>query len=125
MFLSVHVRRLREGRTYQDFETAWYPQSGFGVPTRAINAVRRGDSSEILSIGFVDADAETLEGVQTRLAAAEALRHERIEAVIETTVHRALYEIVSDYDFTGQPRPHGGGKPRADIVAQAAANPRP
>jgi hypothetical protein len=41
MFLSVHVRRLREGRTYQDFET------------------------------------------------------------------------------------HGGGKPGADIVAQAAANPRP
>ena len=91
MFVSVLVRRLKDGRSYQDFKIAWYPRTGFGVPTRVIKAVRRDDPSEIISIGFVDADAETLKAVLARVAAAEASRHERIEAVIEAATRRALY----------------------------------
>jgi hypothetical protein len=116
MFVSVLVRRLKDGQSYQDFKAAWYPRTGFGVPTRVINAVRRDDPSEILSIGFIDADAETLEAVLARVAAAEASRHERIEAVIEATTHRALYEIVDDEDFTNRPRPYREGKAGAGIV---------
>jgi hypothetical protein len=116
MFVSVLVRRLKDGRSYQDFKIAWYPRTGFGVPTRVINAVRRDDPSEIISIGFVDADAETLKAVLARVAAAEASRHERIEAVIETTTHRALYEIVDDQDFSNSPRPYRNRKPGAGMV---------
>jgi hypothetical protein len=117
MFVSVLVRKLKEGRSYQDFKTAWYPRTGFGVPTRVINAVRRDDPTEILSIGFVDADAATLQAVVARVAAAEASRHEQIDTVIEATVHRALYQIVDDQDFSDSPRPYGTGEPGAGIVA--------
>ena len=118
MFVSVFVRRLKEGRDYQDFKAAWYPQTGFGVPTRVINAVRRDDPSEILSIGFVDADSDTLDNVLARVAAAEASRHEHIGTVVEATTHRALYQIVDDLDFTDSPRPYGDGEPGAGIAGE-------
>ena len=38
MFVSVLVRKLKECRGYEDFKAAWYPRTGFGVPTRVINA---------------------------------------------------------------------------------------
>jgi len=46
-----------------------------------------------------------------RFAAAEASRHEGIEAVIEATTHRALYEIVDDRDFSNGPRPYRKRRP--------------
>ena len=34
MFIAVFVRRLRPGKTYDDFIAAWYPDEGFGFPGR-------------------------------------------------------------------------------------------
>jgi hypothetical protein len=124
MFVFVLVRRLKAGKTYQDFKAAWYPQTGFGVPTRVINAVRRDDPSEILSIGFIDTDSGTLDTVLARVGAAEAKRHEHIATVIEATVHRGLYQIVDDQDFTDTPRPYGEEEPGAGIVGASALRDR-
>jgi hypothetical protein len=105
MIVSVIVRRLREGSTYQDFRRAWYPERGFGVPSRVLNAVRLDDPNEILSIGFLDLEPDALDELAADIAAAEAKRHYRIENVIESTELRAIYQIVDDEDFTDAPRP--------------------
>ena len=34
MFISVLARRLKPGKTYEDFIAAWYPDKGFGVSGR-------------------------------------------------------------------------------------------
>jgi hypothetical protein len=55
MFISVFVRRLRPGKTYDDFIDAWYPDKGFGFPgRRPIVARNIEDDRELLTIGFVD-----------------------------------------------------------------------
>jgi len=54
----------------------------------------------------------------TRAAAAEPSRHAQIDTVIEATVHRALYQIVDDQDFTDSPRPYGDGEPGAGIAGE-------
>lgn len=100
MFVTVIIRRLREGKTYDDFREAWYPDKGFGVPVKVINATREDDPAEIASIGFVDVSADELAPSLERVAAAEAVRHDRIAEVIEETVFRGMYEIRDEDDLT-------------------------
>jgi hypothetical protein len=103
MIVSVIVRRLRQGTSYDDFKKAWYPERGFGVPSRVLNAVRVDDPREIVSIAFLDVEPEGLDELAADIAAAEAKRHYRIEEVIESTELRAIYELIDDEDFTDRP----------------------
>jgi hypothetical protein len=119
MIVSMIVRRLREGSTFEDFRRAWYPDRGFGVPSRVLNAVRLDDPREILSIGFLDVVPDDLDDLAADIAAAEAKRHYRIEGVIEATEIRALYEIVDDEDFTDKPHPFSAGPPGTGLTRPA------
>ncbi len=102
MFIAVFVRRLREGKTYEDFLEAWYPDKGFGVPVRGpINSRSLTDDRQILTIAFVDVpDRAGLEQVGERIAEQEAVRHDRIDEVIESTSLRAIYEQLDEFDFS-------------------------
>src|SRR5262245_57895684 len=102
MFVAVFVRRLREGKTYEDFLDAWYPDKGFGFGGRGpITARRLDDDREILTIGFVDLPGRaSLSDAMERLAAQESVRHDRLDEVIESTVLRAMYEQLDEFDFS-------------------------
>jgi hypothetical protein len=39
VIVAVFRRRLRDGRTFEDFKRAWEADRGFGVPARVFNAV--------------------------------------------------------------------------------------
>ena len=100
----VFVRRLREGKTYEDFREAWYPEVGFGVPSRVLSGSNIFEQREIVTVGFVDADVTDLQSLGTRLAAQEAKRHDRIAEVIESTEVRIFFTLEDDSDFSGTPR---------------------
>lgn len=102
MFVAVFVRRLREGKTYEDFLEAWYPDRGFGFGGRGpITGRSLDDERELLTVGFVDlAGRDQLSEAMARLAAQESLRHDRIDEVIESTVLRAVYEQLDEFDFS-------------------------
>lgn len=102
MFVSVLVRRLRPGKSYEDFVNAWYPDKGFGFPGRGpLLAVNVEDEREILAFGFIDLPSrERVMEELKRVAAQEAVRHERIAEVIESMVVRGIYEIRDAFDFT-------------------------
>jgi hypothetical protein len=110
MLVSVLIRRLREGLDYEDFKRAWYPQRGFGVPTRVLAGVRTEDPREIVTVGFMDATpSRAADLVGTPEARAERVRrHAAIEAVIESFPVQAVYELVDDQDFSDVPRPTAG-----------------
>lgn len=101
MFVSVLVRRLREGKTYDDFVRARYPDKGFGFPGRGpLLAVNIEDEREILAVGFIDLPTrEQVTEALTRVAAQEAARHERIAEVIESTTVRGIYQVKDAFDF--------------------------
>jgi hypothetical protein len=102
MFIAVFVRRLREGKTYEDFLEAWYPDKGFGFGGRGpITARSLDDERELLTIGFVDLQSrEQLGETMTQLADQEAVRHDRLDEVIESTTLRAIYEQLDEFDFS-------------------------
>src|SRR5262245_18544994 len=104
MIVSVLVRRPKPGPTFDDFVGEWEADVGFGVPTRVFNGPSLDDLRTIVSIGFV---AATPSEAREWLAAGsryEQARHDRIDTVVESTSLRAMYEVRTEHDFTGEPR---------------------
>jgi hypothetical protein len=98
--IAVLVRRLREGKTYDDFRKAWLPEQGFGFPTRVVSAQRVDDDREIITIGFSELDEAEAEAELQRIGPQEQLRHDKIDEVVEPEMTRRFYVQVADDDFT-------------------------
>jgi hypothetical protein len=102
VYVSVLIRRLKPGKSYDDFVRAWYPDMGFGMGGRGpILARNVDDEREILAFALMDIDSgETLDEVLVRIGAQEAVRHERLTDVVESTVARGIYEVIDEFDFS-------------------------
>ncbi len=102
MFVTVLVRRLKQGKTYEDFLQAWYPDKGFGFPGHGPFLARNiNDPNEILAYGLVDLpDRASLDRELARVIQQEAVRHDRIADVIESTSVRAVFELTHTFDFS-------------------------
>lgn len=103
MIVSIFVRRLKEGCTFEQFIAEWEADEGFGVPTRVFNGPSLADPREIMSIGFVAADPAEAAAWFASRSAAEQVRHDRIDTVIESTRLKAVFEVRTEHDFTGVP----------------------
>jgi hypothetical protein len=103
MIVSVFVRRLRAGATFEQFEAEWAADEGYGIPTRVFNAQSLQDPRDVLSIGFVAATAAEFAQWIAAEPEHDADRHERIDSVIESTTLQAIYDLRSEHDFTAQP----------------------
>ena len=100
MLVSVLIRRLKQGATYDQFREAWTADQGFGVLVRVLNARSVDDEAEIVSVGLVDLPRSELAAFLDQVADSEARRHDRIAQVIESTVHKGIYEILDDDDLS-------------------------
>jgi hypothetical protein len=117
MIVSVFVRRLRKGRTFADFVAAWEADEGFGVPTRVFSAQSLEDPRDVITIGFVAVAVEELRRWMETGSAPEAIRHSRIDEVIESTELRCMYEVRSEHDFTTLPCEIGAGSPESLLAS--------
>lgn len=97
--ISVFVRKLKTGKTYDDFKKEWFPDKPFPVPVRVINSINLNDNSEILSVGFLKIKDEDYEEVINKISQQESIRHKRIESVIEKTELKGIFKIVDDYNL--------------------------
>lgn len=104
MIVALFRRRLREGVDFDDFIRAWEADEGFGVPARVVNALSLTDPREVLSVGFVDVDPADLASAGAQVGAQEAVRHSRIDEVIQSTELHAFYDLRTEHDFTAAPR---------------------
>ncbi len=117
MIVSVFVRRLKEGRTYEDFVREWEADEGFGVPTRVFTAQSLDDPRDVITIGFVAVSADELAQWAAAASEPEAVRHDRIDTVIESTTLKAMYDLRSEHDFTTVPRLISQGAPESLLAA--------
>ena len=100
MIISVLTRRLREGKTLEDFREAWQREGGFGIPTRVVTGQGLEDPREIVTIGFSDLEVDEIEAFLARTAPEESRRHDRIAEVIEPEMTKAFYLQVGDDDLS-------------------------
>jgi len=55
-------------------------------------------------VGFVDIAAGDLGTAAVRVSEQEAVRHSRIDDVVESTVLHAFYDLRTEHDFSSDPR---------------------
>jgi hypothetical protein len=114
MYIAILVRRLREGKTHEDFVKAWYPDKGFGFSSGRgpFVATSVSDDRELVTVALFDIDpSEDLDTALKRVAEQEAVRHERLEDVIESTSLRGLYEVDEEFDFKNDETTEAGRPP--------------
>ena len=102
MYIAILIRKLKPGKTYEDFVEAWYPDKGFGISVQGPDlGVNVSDRSEIAAVAYLDIpDRPTLDEVLNRISEQEAARHARIGEVIDETTVRAIFEVTGRYDFS-------------------------
>ena len=103
MIMVMFVRRLRPGVTFEEFKEAWLAEPNhFGQLVRVTHGQSLEDDREIVSYALLDVSPEEL-GValaDQQLRQGEAVRHDRIDAVIESTVVKGFYQIVDDTELS-------------------------
>ena len=100
--VAIITRRLREGKTYDDFRRAWFHSTGFGVPSGNLmyTMINVFDPREIVVIGFTEASLEELEkGLEIEVDF--RLQHS-LDEVIEPEIGRTFGLLVSEDDFSAE-----------------------
>ncbi|MDD1690935.1 MAG: ROK family protein [Methanoregula sp.] len=120
--VSILTRRLKEGKTYEDFRRAWFHTTGFGVEgkeregssARLLTFINVFDPREVIVLGFT---TTTLEQLKDALDIDVKVRGENpLDDVIEPAIGRSFAIQVADDDFTAagnipyQPATIGGKK---------------
>lgn len=98
--VSIITRRLKEGKTYEDFRKAWYHTVGFGTPTNMVTALNVYDPREIIVMGFVETDLEKFEE-GLKIDVKERLENP-LDDVIEPEIGRKFGIIISEDDFSDE-----------------------
>ncbi len=94
---AVTVRQIKPG-TYDDFRRAWEPDPWLPQLTKAI-VLRNDDNPEmVLSIGFFDADPDTLDAIRDdpEVLAEEDQRLRRISEYEERVILNGIFEVVDE-----------------------------
>jgi hypothetical protein len=104
--VSILSRRLREGKTYDDFRRAWYHTTGFGVKgkevkgssNRMFTLINVFDPREIIVLGFA---STTLEQLGDALNIDVKFRGENpLDRIIEPEIGRKFCALISEDDFS-------------------------
>jgi hypothetical protein len=75
------------------------------VPTRILSGQGVADAREVVTVGFVDINPDDVEALGARVLAAEQTRHDRIDAVIESTEPRTFFVVEGDHEVSDAPTP--------------------
>jgi hypothetical protein len=104
--VSILTRRLREGKTYDDFRRAWFHTTGFGVKGREVegssnrmfSTINVFDPREIIVLGFA---TTTLGQLRDALDIDVKVRGENpLDEVIEPEIGRKFCALISEDDFS-------------------------
>lgn len=98
-WISILTRRLKEGRTYEDFRRAWYHTVGFGSQAKLYSAVNIFDPREIIVVAMGEITSEQDPMAALRIDVKERLEHP-LEAVIEPEIGRRFGILVAEDDFS-------------------------
>lgn len=96
--VAIVTRRLRPGRTYDDFRRAWFHTVGFGASNRMLTVLGVDDPREVTVIGLTEVGVDELMralqiDVEERLA-------NPLDEVIEPQIDRRFGVLVAEDDFS-------------------------
>ncbi len=96
--VAILTRRLKEGKTYDDFRKAWYHTVGFGTANKMYTVINAFDPREIIVIGFTETELKNFPD-ELQIDVKERLEHS-LDEVIEPEIGRKFGLLVSEDDFS-------------------------
>ena len=95
---AIIKRRLKKGKTYEDFRKAWYHTIGFGTANKMFTIINGLDPREIIVIGFNEVSLEQVRtladiDIQERLS-------NPLDDVIEPEIERTFGILIAEDDFS-------------------------
>lgn len=104
-FITIIHRRLREGKTFEDYRKAWFHARGFGAPTTMYTVVNTFDPREIISVAVGGGDGGTFEEMKSRMSAILDIDvRERnaspLDDIVEDTIVRHFGLVIAEDDFS-------------------------
>ena len=97
---AIVTRRLREGKTYEDFRKAWFHTVGFGSQNRMFTLINIEDPREVIVIGLTESSMEEILD-KLRIDVKERLENP-LDEVIEPEIGRTFGVVVSEDDFSSE-----------------------
>ena len=99
--VTIIKRKLKPGKTYEDFRKAWYHTQGFGAKTTMYSMINAFDPSEIIVIGMMDIASENELNNVLKIDVKERLENS-LDDVIEPSIERTFGALVAIDDFSPQ-----------------------
>lgn len=98
-FVAILVRRLRTGKTYDDFRRAWYHTEGFGMEGKLYTAINVFDPQEVIVVALGDVSPGVDPMALLRIDVKQRLDHP-LDTVIEPEIGRTFGILVAEDDFS-------------------------
>ena len=97
--VAILKRRLREGKTYEEFRRVWYHKVGFGVPNTMLTVLNAADPKEVIIISLT----EITEDQVRHLISIDATERESnpLDDIIEPEIERTFGILIAEDDFSG------------------------
>ncbi len=96
--VAIVRRRLKEGKTYEDFREAWFHGTGFGTSNRMFSCLNVTDPHEVITIALTEASPENAE----RLIDIDAAERggSPLDDIVEPGIGRTFGILVAEDDFS-------------------------
>ena len=117
MIVSVFVRRLKPGATFQDFVREWEAGAGSAGAERVLNAQADQPRDHLDRLRAGGRRGQRGAVVITTPACENEVRHERIGTVMESTTLRCMYDLRTEHDFSHLPQQVIIGSPASLLAA--------
>ena len=97
--VSIITRRLKEGKTYDDFRKAWYHSTGFGTTSKLYTMINAFDQREIIVIGVVEVTLDQDPMEILRIDVKERIDNP-LNDIIKPEIGRTFGILFSEDDFS-------------------------
>ena len=97
-FVAMVTRRLRKGKSYEDFRKAWFHKTGFGGSSKFYTMINIFDPNEIIVMSIMETEIEKFKE-QLEIEIKERLESS-LDDIIEPDIERKFGLLVSEDDFS-------------------------
>jgi hypothetical protein len=104
-FITIIHRRLREGKTFDDYRKAWFHTTGFGAPTTMYTVVNAFDPRELISVavgGGGEGDFEEMKSKMKSILDIDLKERNAspLDDIVEETIVRHFGLVIAEDDFS-------------------------
>ena len=104
-FITIIHRRLREGKTFEDYRKAWFHTTGFGAPTTMYTVINAFDPKEIISVAVGGGGDGTFEEMKSKMKSildidVKERNASPLDDIVEESIVRHFGLVIAEDDFS-------------------------